>query len=189
MNTNGLARHYETLTPKERLPLIMAASARGDEAERQRLVLSAPTVCYRVPDHFGLAMAFREVSELHFMELLDLAGLHDQAMGMADATDDEKQSARVLDVARLVGYLFKVKLAGWREFCAEYSIDPELCWSCLPGFERVKRAERVAEGAAFTPEGVRAYLRKVGKATELITAEAVVAGLRACLEARAEWWG
>ena len=39
MNTNGLARLYDRLTPRERLPLIMAASARGDEMERERLVL------------------------------------------------------------------------------------------------------------------------------------------------------
>ena len=36
MNTNGLAKLYGQLTPKERLPLILAASARGDEAERNR---------------------------------------------------------------------------------------------------------------------------------------------------------
>ena len=34
MNTNGLAKLYDRLTPKERLPLILAASARGDEAEQ-----------------------------------------------------------------------------------------------------------------------------------------------------------
>ncbi len=55
MNTNSLARHDEILTPRERLPLIMAASARGDEAEAQRLAHSAPLVSLRVPDYFGLA--------------------------------------------------------------------------------------------------------------------------------------
>ena len=35
MNANGLARKYDLLTPAERFPLILAASARGDAVERQ----------------------------------------------------------------------------------------------------------------------------------------------------------
>jgi hypothetical protein len=48
MNTKGLARHYAILTPWERLPLILAASARGDEQERSRLATSAPRVGYQL---------------------------------------------------------------------------------------------------------------------------------------------
>ena len=35
----------------------------------------------------------------------------------------------------MLGFLLKVQLAGWRQFCAELHLDPELCWSCLPGYD------------------------------------------------------
>ncbi len=85
MNTSSLARQYEKLTPWERLPLILAASARGDEQEHSRLVLSAPRVGYRVPDHFGLAVAFQELTWLHLLEALDLAANYFQALGCAES--------------------------------------------------------------------------------------------------------
>jgi hypothetical protein len=188
VNSNALAKLYDRLNPRERLPLIMAASLREDEAERQRLAMSAPKACFQVPDHFGLAMAFREVSDHQFMELLHLAALHAEGMGLADALGD-KQGTRMFDVALLFGYLFKVQLAGWRQFCAELQVDPEQLWSCLPGFTTVKHAEHKTETAAFTAEGADAYLRRAGRENARSpTAEDVAAGLRASLKARAEWW-
>ncbi len=38
MKAHPLAKNYDLLTPEERFRLIMAASQRGDEAERDRLV-------------------------------------------------------------------------------------------------------------------------------------------------------
>lgn len=52
MNTTKLAKHYESLTPEERLPLIIAACCRGDETERARLANSAPFVTYQARHHF-----------------------------------------------------------------------------------------------------------------------------------------
>jgi hypothetical protein len=90
----------------------------------------------------------------------------------------------------MFGFLLKVNLAGWRQFCAEHNLDAELCWSCLPGFQTIQNAEQTAQTAAFTPEGAAHYLersgRKPGKAP---TPDDVAAGLRAALQARAEWWG
>jgi hypothetical protein len=188
MNTNALAKRYDGLTPWERLPLIMAAAGGGDETERQRLVMSAPKVGYRFPDYFGLSMAFNEVSRLHFMELLNLAALYFETMAHADAWDEHGE--RLLKVGRLFGYLFKVQLAGWRAFCAEFHFDPEPCWDSLPGFDTVKRAESATESSAFTPEEVGEYLGKKGQAQPRVVMEAdVVACLRECLKVRADWWG
>jgi hypothetical protein len=189
VNTKGLAKHYDRLTPSERLPLIMAASARGDEQERSRLAMSAPRVGYRAPDHFGLAQAFNELSSMHLMELLDLAANYFQALGLADSTKG-KTAEKVFGSALLLGYLFKVTLAGWRLFCAEYHLPPELCWSCLPGFGTVKRAEETVEAAAFTHEEVSRHWQRLGRdAAKVPTAEGIAAGLRECFKARAEWWG
>jgi hypothetical protein len=42
MTSTGLSKLYAHLLPRERLPLILAAQARGDEVEQQRLAASAP---------------------------------------------------------------------------------------------------------------------------------------------------
>lgn|SRR5262245_37840847 len=188
MNTNTLAKLYDRLTPWERLPLILAASARGDEAERQRLVTAAPKVGYRVPDHFGLAMAFREVGDWHFMELLNLAALYFQSLGLADSLQG-KRGEEMLDTAMLFGYLFKVQLAGWRQLCKELNLEPEFCWSYFPGFDTLKRAEKQTETAAFTAEGADECMRRSGReVARVVTADDVAAGLRESLKARADWW-
>ena len=40
-DTKALARHYDNLTPQGRFRLILAAGSRGDQAERDRLVIGA----------------------------------------------------------------------------------------------------------------------------------------------------
>jgi hypothetical protein len=190
MNTNGLAKQYGCLTPRERLPLILAASARGDEVERERLGRSAPRVGYRVPDHFGLAMAFREVCEQHFMELLNLAANYLQASAYSDA-EEGAEGGRFFDLAGVLGYVYRMSLAGWRLFCEEHRLEPELYWSYLPGVDTIRRAEKMAAEAAFTEEAVARWgaTQGGGKLVEVRTAQDVAADLRDCFQARADWWG
>jgi hypothetical protein len=163
----------------------MAAFARGDEREWSRLAAAAPRV--QVPHHYSLAQALCEVADRHFMQLLNLAALY--FMGQADARDEEERM-RALDAVLLLGYWFNVNLAGWRQFCREHGFDPETLWSDLPGLDMLTRAEKVAERAAFVPEGAVCYLRRCGhENVKAITADDVAAGLGAYLKARADWWG
>jgi hypothetical protein len=48
VNTKGLARLYDRLTPWARLPLLLAALHRGDDAEAQHLAVSAPRIQLRL---------------------------------------------------------------------------------------------------------------------------------------------
>jgi hypothetical protein len=173
MNTNGLAKQYDKLTPLERLPLIMAAAARGDEAERNRLVQSAPQSCYSMPDYWGAAETFRYLSDFHFMKLLDFAAAYFDCFA---AAPKPKKSADPLDgwaEAMLCGYLFQTYLTGWHKFCAEINMAPELLWKLLPGFETIKRADELSAhrpgkwppGCAYVEEGAARYLAraKMGK--------------------------
>jgi hypothetical protein len=84
MNTNGLAKLYDRLTPKERLPLILAASARGDQTEQDRLAHSAPKKEWRMPDYYGLAEAMLFASLFHLLQLLDVAALFWQVNGLLE---------------------------------------------------------------------------------------------------------
>jgi hypothetical protein len=189
MKTDSLAKHYGSLTPAERVPLILAAAGRGDEQERARLLSSAPRVVYQTGNQFALALAFREVSEIHRMELLELAALFFHGFGQAGANKG-KVARSILDSARVFAYMLKVNLAGWRKFCEGASFDPDLCIAHLPGGEVLEMAAELAEQTAFTPEGLLAWARRKDKeVTAAPTAENVAAGLRKLLDVRADWWG
>jgi hypothetical protein len=59
------------------LPAEQVAAARADPAAGTLAKANAV-------DHFGLAQAFRELSDYHFMGLLDLAALYAEALVLAD---------------------------------------------------------------------------------------------------------
>jgi hypothetical protein len=188
MNASGLARHYDTLSPRERLPLILAAAARGDEEERSRLVKSAPRLAYEVQDHFGLTQAFFALSTGHLLRLLELANRYIALLGAA-VSKKGKEADRMQEAALFSGYLIQVNLAGWRQFCAEHQFDPEVFWSRLPGFDTVKLVEETVAAAAFTPEEARGYARRSGLSPDAVpTAESIAATLRDGLQAGLEWW-
>jgi hypothetical protein len=84
MNANGVAKNYGRLTPEERFRLILAATGRGDEAERERLARTGERITLRMPNHYPYAHAFGEVATLVFVELLEEAGKLDDAYHQAD---------------------------------------------------------------------------------------------------------
>jgi hypothetical protein len=188
VNTNGLAKHYDKLIPCERLPLILAASVRGDETEWRRLCRSAPRETYVVPDYFWTAQSFRELSDFHFMELLDRVAAYHLALGLAD-TPEPGEGDGPLGKALFFGWTIRVLLAGWRTFCGELGMDPQACWSPLPGYEMLRGAERLAESTAFTAEEAATFLQRTGvKDPVLPTAEGTAADLRRRFDARIAWW-
>jgi hypothetical protein len=71
MNASGLAKHYSGLTPEERFRLILAASGRGDEAERDRLIRAGGRITLSFRDHAPYAHAFDDLARLLFLSLLD----------------------------------------------------------------------------------------------------------------------
>jgi hypothetical protein len=86
MNANPLAKHYASLTPEERFRLILAASGRGDEAERDRLVKVGQRITLSVSDHLPFAHAFDELAQLIFIELLEEAARY---LEVLDWTEDD----------------------------------------------------------------------------------------------------
>lgn len=84
MNTKTLAKHYGCLTPEQRFRLLVAAGARGDEAERTRLISAGGRISISVQDHAPHAHAFHELSLLTFIELLEAAADYLDAFSWAD---------------------------------------------------------------------------------------------------------
>jgi hypothetical protein len=88
MNANAVVRNYVRLTPEERFRLILAASGRRDEAERDRLAKTGPRISLRMPDHYPYAHAFGELASLIFIELLEEAAhFHDANQQASEAFD------------------------------------------------------------------------------------------------------
>jgi hypothetical protein len=94
MNGNAIARHYARLTPEERFRLILAASGRGDETVRQRLVNAGGRIDLSVSDHAPYGLAFVELANLFYIDLLEAAACYRDAFGYAadagDIRDDDE---------------------------------------------------------------------------------------------------
>jgi hypothetical protein len=84
MNATNLVRHYDALTPWERLPLIVAAAGRGDEVEGQRLVRSAPRLQFGIADCWGLVQGLDHLAKHYLLVQLDRAALYWRVMDILD---------------------------------------------------------------------------------------------------------
>jgi hypothetical protein len=208
MNTKSLIRQYDKLTPRERFSLLMAAAARSDEQERNRLLQCAPQNWYSLPDHWGIMEGFCWLSDFHFTSLLDLAARYFEAFGYM-SQKRRKGNEAACDHVLLLGYLFQAYWNGWHKFCAELDVDPEWLWQDRPGLVTIKRAHRMSGsgpddprgGAAFLEEGVARLLirREKGdpdavvdddalKTIRFLNADGIAARLRMTLERHLAKW-
>jgi hypothetical protein len=69
----ALSEQYAGLTPEQRFQLILAAGVRGDEAEQGRLANAGQRITLTMPDHAPFSLAFLELSQSMFLEVLDTA--------------------------------------------------------------------------------------------------------------------
>lgn len=193
MNTNGLARHYDRLTPSERLPLMLAAAARGDEAEHQRLLHSAPRIGYEVPNFYGMGEGLLLATLIQAIRRLDVALMVRKASAMlAEArcseNEDQEQADRFGGLLRLLAYALTIETAGWRLFCEELKIDPDFLLSDLI-LSGLNNEEELARHLAFTPEEVKTFAqRHAGREVTVKTADTVAAELRRILAKQAGTW-
>lgn len=196
MTTTKLAKLYEHLTPRERLPLLLSAAVRGDEMECNRLVGSAPRLGYRLPDYFGLLDSFLTVAFSHLIERLDLGARFWLIVGISEieaATETPRTRARVnrLGVAVATTALrYCIEVDGWKVFCSELDIDPDGFLATLPPFETVRQIEPLARTLANTPEEANVYLRskRGSESARLPTAEDVAECLRERLKMGERPW-
>jgi hypothetical protein len=87
MKPTDLSRHYGSLRPEERFKLILAAGARGDEAEQRRLSNAGADITLSVSEHMPYARAFDELATLIYIELLEEAARYLEFLDRADDHD------------------------------------------------------------------------------------------------------
>ena len=176
MNTNPLTRRYKELTARERLQLIIAASARGDDVEREKLLGSAPTICLRAGHHYHLAEALFRAAHCHVAFLSDLAAKYWQWWGLwgwhclRDETEKGNGGAgrkrgaartaetRLCNLTRYHAFLFVTHVDGWKKFCDELLIDAEVLLDDMPGWEMAKRTEGKAREDALSRDDALMFL-------------------------------
>lgn len=200
MNANAITRNYDKLTPDERWRLILSASERGDEIERERLSRSGDRLRLALPNYFHLAQTFLELGFLTFIELADEAARYLEALQWADSwaverTEPAPDDNRMMRLALASGYMLKAKAGGWAAFCKRRGAPAWLLWEEFPGYDRLRRALELAEKVAYSAEEfVRWHnaTRKPGTpaiADAPLTVQGVADATEKAFRNRAEWWG
>jgi hypothetical protein len=183
-----LARHYLSLKPDERLALMLAATARGDDLDHARLVAAAPRVTFTTLDTFPRALAFREVLDRFRAERLDLAARYFHARSLA-AGESGRVRERFDGVARVYGYLLLAYRDGWVRFCEPAMLPAGGLDEHLVGGDVLAAAEAAAEVDGALGADVEAFFRRAGETPPgvLRTAASVAAELAATFAARLAW--
>lgn len=118
-----VSRHYDKLTPQERLALTVEAMARGDTVDSDRLFESCPKQIYRINDP-EFSWRFSRLISLALMSLLD------SYQTLAKANRALAAFARRPDDARLEAYVhykteqFSIQEA-WKRFCDSIGLDDD----------------------------------------------------------------
>jgi hypothetical protein len=186
MNTSGLAKHYGKLTAWERLPLILAALKRGDDAEADRLTCSAPTRPAAVPHYYSLWEGLTLLTFCHLGRQLELGCRLAGTVALLASGQVEHEAAH--RQIRMLAFQFALEADAWQLLSAELQMDPEAILGHLPGRDLVRYVEEAARRIAFTPEEALAYLRQQTPAVEMETAADIARGMKAFLAERALRW-
>ncbi|MBI5759632.1 MAG: hypothetical protein HZA46_14025 [Planctomycetales bacterium] len=148
MTTNTLCKMYNTLTATERGPLLLAAVARGDEVERQRVLDAATWKHWRVTDTYGftvgvglvfsdyvvmqwnhLAMHFFARTHWMYAEVLITADVEllKREFPDFDPDADDRLDLETCDfMADVSAYKFCVTETAWALFRDELRIGPDV---------------------------------------------------------------
>jgi hypothetical protein len=159
VTTNTIAKKYPFLSADERFSLLLAASARGDEVEVNRLAQSATPEMFKVSDLFGRSQAFVVVSMIHRLELLNLAAFFFKTTSIADSATGESAS-RCHDSARLFGYLMNIHAEAWLEFCQREQLASSIGTDGLPGEELLQKALEESRLLGFSQQAAQDYAKR-----------------------------
>src|SRR5262249_53179238 len=124
MNTSGLTRLYDRLTVWERIPLLLAAEARGGKREHRRLFDASPLRVWHFSEHLLAEQALHVLALMYAGEQLDAAASYFFAYFLMGNADDRRPHDWLL-LAESAAYVFVVNADAWRRFGVELGIDAD----------------------------------------------------------------
>jgi hypothetical protein len=193
MNLNTLTKLYPTLTPAERVPLMLSAIQRGDQQEFGRLASAAPRQSWLITDQHGYTCALWSTALLELIEVLSLemtwwmCGVLIWQWPTSPRAEELDELRRMIDGAPMLAYRCVIELDAWKRFCEELHVDAEVFWKDFSLYDLMKQSEDAVRRNAATPEEAASYLARHGK-TEGPAVEAAVAGLRAVFDELRKPW-
>jgi hypothetical protein len=182
MNVNGLNRLYDRLRIWERIPLMVAAGARGDTAEYDRLFGASPMRTWHFPEHLLAEQALHVLAMMYVGEQLDAAGSYFFALWCMGGADDPERGDWLL-AAEGCAYFFTVNAEAWGRFCSELGIAPDsLTAANHCGWFLPYCLDRMP-ALAPTPQALEARFREMGRdVPQIVTADALLARWRDLLQ-------
>jgi hypothetical protein len=187
----------------------VAAAGRGDKVEEHRLAQTAPRIDFRIANCWGLVQGLDLLARHYLLGQLDRAVIYWRALSMLDQESlagrtrkAKKIEERLWRGLETLAYRIVVQADGWKLFCRQLQIDPEVPLKDLPGHEAVSHLEKLSRNLAFTPEEACVRLREaVGSDKSLEgnappdtsefrfdTADEVARFMREVLEAQLNTW-
>lgn len=193
MNTKGLAKHYDTLTAEERFRMLLAAIARDDDLEVDRIHGAAKRVRFSVHDTAGYMLGTSEALMWLMTQRLKLALCMTDTLFHAAEMDwhrprrrkkeDSELADRTHKTACMFAYLLKIHTEAARLFVDEVGATAlENCGTSplepLRADPFLQRAEEIASHLAISEKEMCERLRENAdevvqvKSTETILSEA-----------------
>lgn len=181
MTDRGLPKLYDRLTLWERLPLLIAAEARHDQVEHDRLFDSSPVKAWRFPEHFLASEALNVIALCHLVDLLEAAATYFFALFQRFGLEPNTERDWALE-ADLSAFTFQATAGAFRTFSGELGVDPAaLVGLNYQGWFANYCAKHMP--ACAPPEGeLRDRLRQAGRDDQdLLSEEALAKVLRELL--------
>jgi hypothetical protein len=188
MNTTGLTRLYDRLTVWERIPLLVAANARGDDAEHGRLFAASPIEMWRIPAHVMAELGLHVLAMMYIGEQLDAAANVFFALcKVKDASDPQPQDWLLM--AEACAYFFAANAEAWRRLGEELGIASDALTAGNHRGQFLAFCEAHMPANALTAEALQARFRESGRdVPKLVTSEDLLTSWRSLLQ-EMSWHG
>src|SRR6516164_4020505 len=171
MNANGLARLYDRLTVWERIPLLIAAHARGDDTEYRRLFDASPLRTWHFSEHLVAEQALNVLALIYVGEQLDAAASYFFDLFKMQDPDDPRPEDWLI-AADCCAYFFAANAEAWRRFCSELDIAAEALTAANHLGWFLRYCEENIPANAPTAEAMKAQFRALGRDDpRLVTAD------------------
>jgi hypothetical protein len=178
-----LDRLYHRLTVRERIPLLVAAEARGDDVESRRLSETSPIQTWWFSEHLIYEQALHVLALIYIGEQLDAAATYFFAHWRMDV-DDERSVEHWGRIAQAEAYFFTANSEAWRRLCAELGVDANDLIAANHNGRMLKNCEQQMPSHAPSAETMQSLLRDANcEPADIVTVDHLLKSWRRLLGA------